>query len=150
MAARLELTLKPDLFDAEGAAICRKANDYFGFHIESVRTVNILTIDVDLTPGQFKAIQEEIFANPVIQIASYKPLDIDFDWIVWVGYRPGVRDNPGSTAVEAVEDLLRIRAKPHEGIYTSKRYCLKGRKLSFQDASRVARELLANDIIQQW
>lgn len=150
MPACLEITLKPDLFDAEGAAICRKANDYFGFRIESVRTVHALTIDVDLTAGQFKAIQEEIFANPVIQIASYKSLDIDFDWIVWVGYRPGVRDNPGSTAVEAVEDLLQIRVKPHEGIYTSKRYCLKGRRLSFQDASRVARELLANDIIQQW
>jgi phosphoribosylformylglycinamidine synthase II len=150
MPARLELTLKSDLFDAEGASICRKANDYFALNIESVRTVNILTIDVDLTQGQFRAVQEEIFANPVTQIASYKPLDMDFDWILWVGYRPGVRDNPGSTAVEAVEDLLGIRVKPHEGIYTSKRYCLKGGKLSLQDANRVARELLANDIIQQW
>ncbi|KPK14327.1 MAG: phosphoribosylformylglycinamidine synthase, partial [Nitrospira bacterium SG8_3] len=137
MPARLELTLKPDLFDAEGASICRKANDYFALNIESVRTVNILTIDVDLTQDQCRAIQEE-------------PLDMDFDWILWVGYRPGVRDNPGSTAVEAVEDLLGIRVKPHEGIYTSKRYCLKGGKLSLQDANRVARELLANDIIQQW
>ncbi|MGD8513232.1 MAG: AIR synthase related protein, partial [Deltaproteobacteria bacterium] len=150
MPACLEITLKSDLFDAEGAALCRKANDYFGFNIEFVRTVNILTIDVDLTPGQLGAIKEEIFANPVTQIASYKPLDIDFDWILWVGYRAGVRDNPGSTAVEAVEDLLRIRVKPHEGIYTSKRYCLKGGHLALEDARRVARELLANDIIQQW
>jgi len=150
MPACLEITLKSDLFDAEGAAICRKANDYFGCHIELVRTVNILTIDVDLTQGQFEAIKEEIFANPVTQIASYKPLDIDFDWILWVGYRAGVRDNPGSTAVEAVEDLLRVRVKPHEGIYTSKRYCLKGGNLALEDARRVARELLANDIIQQW
>lgn len=150
MSARLEITLRPDLFDAEGAAVCRKANDYFGFNIKSVRTVSILTVDVKLTARQLEAIQGEIFTNPVTQISSYKPLDIDFDWVLWVGYRPGVRDNPGSTAVEAVEDLLRLRVKPHEGIYTSKRYCLKGGNLSLRDADRLCRELLANDLVQQW
>ena len=66
------------------------------------------------------------------------------------GLSPCVRDNPGSTAVEAVEDLLGIRVKPHEGIYTSKRYCAKGGNLSFEDADRLCRQLLANDLIQQW
>ncbi len=150
MPARLEITLKPDLFDAEGAAVCRKANDYFGLDVDSVRTVNILTIDVNLTEDQLGAIQKEIFTNPVTQISSYKPLEIDFDWILWVGYRPGVRDNPGSTAVEAVQDFFQIRVEPNQGIYTSKRYCLRGGNLSFEGADQVARELLANDTIQQW
>ena len=150
MPARLEITLNPDLFDAEGAAICRKANDYFGLDLESVRTVSILTIDIDLSADQLERIRTEIFTNPVTQISSYKPLSIDFDSVLWVGYRPGVRDNPGSTAAEAVEDLLRIRLKPHEAIYTSKRYCLKGGNLSLDDADRIARELLANDIIQEY
>ena len=149
MPARLEITLNPNLFDAEGAAICRKANDYFGFDLESVRTVSILTIDIDLTADQLEVIRTEIFTNPVTQISSYKPLTVDFDSVLWVGYRPGVRDNPGSTAAEAVEDLLRIGLKPHEAIYTSKRYCLKGGNLTVDDADRIARELLANDIIQQ-
>lgn len=150
MPTRLEITLKPDLFDAEGAAICRKANDYFGFNINSIRTVNILTIDVDLTKNQLEAIENEIFANPVTQLSSYEPLDIDFDWILWVGYRPGVRDNPASTAAEAIEDLLGIRINANDGVYTSKRYCLRGGNLALKDADRIARELLANDIIQQW
>jgi phosphoribosylformylglycinamidine synthase II len=150
MPARLEITLKPGLFDAEGDAICRKANDYFGLDLESVRTVSILTIDIDLTSDQLEVIRTEILTNPVTQISSYRPLAIDFDSVLWVGYRPGVRDNPGSTAEEAVEDLLRIRLKPHEAIYTSKRYCVKGKNLIFEDADRIARELLANDIIQQW
>ncbi len=150
MPARLEITLKPQLLDPEGAGVCSKANDYFRFHIESIRTVSILTIDIALTDEQLAYIQHEAFTNPVTQVSSYRPLDIDFDWVIWVGYRPGVRDNPGSTAVEAVEDLLRIRVKAHEGIYTSKRYCLKSGELAFDDADRIARELLANDIIQQW
>ena len=65
MPARLEITLKPDLFDAEGAAVCRKANDYFGLGLVSVRTVSVLTIDAELDPDQFERIRTDIFTNPV-------------------------------------------------------------------------------------
>ena len=150
MVHSLEIALQPDLFDAEGAAVCRKANDYFGFAVTSVRTVNIVTIDIDLTPDQLEAIRKEIFTNPVSQISSYTPLGLEFDWLLWVGYRPGVRDNPGSTAVEAVQDFLGIPINSGEGIYTSKRYCLKADDLSPADAERIARELLANSTIQRW
>jgi len=150
MAHQLEIALKPELFDAEGAAISRKANDYFGFAVTAVRTVNILTIDVDLDAQQREAIRREIFTNPVSQISAYTPLDLDFDWLLWVGYRPGVRDNPGSTAVEAVQDFLGISIGEGEGIYTSKRYCLKADSLSDTEAEQIARELLANGTIQQW
>ena len=150
MPYRLEIALKPELFDAEGASVRRKANDYFGFSVRSVRTINILTIDIDLRKDQLEAIQQEIFANPVSRISSYSPLDIEFDWTLWIGYRPGVRDNPGSTAVEAVQDFFGLHIKSHEGIYTSKRYALKGDKLSLKEAEQIARELLANDTIQQW
>lgn len=150
MVHSLEIALKPELFDAEGAGISRKANDYFGFAVTSARTVNILTIDIDLTPDQLEAIRTEIFTNPVSQISDYAPLDIDFDWLLWVGYRPGVRDNPGSTAVEAVRDFLGISIPENAGIYTSKRYCLKAEDLSPSDAERIAKELLANATIQRW
>jgi hypothetical protein len=48
-----------------------------------------------------KRIRTEIVTNPVTQVSSLQPLDVDFDWIIWVGFRPGVRDNPGATALEA-------------------------------------------------
>ncbi|MBW2568662.1 MAG: phosphoribosylformylglycinamidine synthase [Deltaproteobacteria bacterium] len=150
MPYRLENTLKPDLLDAEGEGIRRKARHYFGIEINRVRTINVLTIDADLTDDQLNAIQTEIFTNPVTQISSYKPLSVDFDWIIWVGYRPGVKDNPGSTAVEAIEDTLGIKFKQNEAVYTSKRYCLKGKGLTAKDVNKVACELLANDIIQRW
>ncbi|MGD8716302.1 MAG: AIR synthase-related protein, partial [Desulfobacterales bacterium] len=71
-------------------------------------------------------------------------------WTIWVGYRPGVRDNAGSTAVEAIEDLLGIRFKAEEAVYTSKRYCIQGGGLHGDDLEKIAGELLANNIIQQW
>ena len=103
MPHRLEITLKPELFDAEGEGVRKKAADYFGIQTERVRTVHIVTIDADLSGNQLKKLQTEVFTNPVTQISSYEPLPVEFDRIVWIGYRPGVRDNPGSTAVEAVE-----------------------------------------------
>ena len=150
MPYRLEVTLKPDLFDAEGAGLRQKASSYFGIDLSAVRVVQILTIDAALSASQRATVQTEIFANPVTQTSSFDPLPIDFDWIIWVGYRPGVRDNPGSTAVEAIEDILGIKLAPGEGVYTSKRYCLRGANLQAEDVAQIAGELLANDLIQQW
>jgi len=150
MAYRLEIALKPDLFDAEGEGVRQKAGNYFGIDLEQVRTIYVITIDAKLSPAQLQTIQSEVFTNPVTQISSYDSLNIEFDWTIWVGYRPGVRDNPGSTAVEAIEDVLGFALGPAEAVYTSKRYCLKGGGVTMEDADKIAGELLANDIIQQW
>jgi len=150
MPNRLEITLKSDLFDAEGEGIRQKATHYFGIDISSVRTIHVITIDANLSNDQLKKIQTEVFTNPVTQISSFEPLPVEFDWTIWVGYRPGVKDNPGSTAVEAVEDILGVKFGPNEAIYTSKRFCLKGNGLTAEDTDKIAGELLANDIIQQW
>ena len=150
MPHRLEIALKPELFDAEGAGIHQKADHYFGISFDHVRTIQVITIDADLSPTQLETIQTELFTNPVTQISSFDPLPLDFDWTIWIGFRPGVRDNPGSTAEEAIEDLLDIQFKSGEAVYTSKRYCLVGKSLTKSDVEKIAAELLANDIIQQW
>ncbi len=150
MPSRIEITLKPELIDAEGQGLSRKARDYFGIRIDTIRTVHIITIDVELTADQIQKARTEIFTNPVTQNSSMSPLNIDFDWGIWVGFRPGVRDNAGATAVEAIEDLLGITFGPDQAVYTSKRYCLTGKDFSEADVQKIAKELLANDIIQQW
>ena len=149
MPHRLEITLKPDLFDAEGQGIRNKADSYFDIKIDHIRTVHVITMDAALSEGQLQTVRTEIFTNPVTQISSYDPLPIAFDWCIWVGYRPGVKDNPGSTAVEAIEDVLKIKLAPDEDVYTSRRYCLTGGHLTREKAELVAAELLSNDIIQQ-
>ncbi len=150
MAHRLEITLIDDLVDAEGESIRRKARDYFGLAIDRVRVVKIVTIDADLTPEQLETIQTGIFTNPVTQVSSYQPLSIPFDGCVWVGYRPGVKDNPGATAIEAIEDILGRPFQPEEAVYTSQRFCFTGAGLTPEAMDTIAGELLANDIIQQW
>jgi phosphoribosylformylglycinamidine synthase II len=150
MTARLEIALQDHLIDPEGEGIRKKAKAYFGIDAARIRTVKVLTIDAGLAADQLDRIQHEIFTNPVTELSSYRPMGLECDWIIWVGFRPGVRDNPGATAVEAIEDLLGMRFQAGEAVYTSKRFCLSGKDLGRRDIQRIAGELLANDIIQQW
>jgi phosphoribosylformylglycinamidine synthase len=92
----------------------------------------------------------EIFTNPVTQISSFRPLAEDFDWLIWVGFRPGVKDNAGSTAIEAIEAFLEMKFPADEAVYTSRQYLLKAPRLKKNAVEQIARELLANELIQQW
>jgi len=149
MAFRLEIRLKDELLDAEGAGIRRKATEYFGFSVDDIRVIRVLTLDAPLKPDQLTRIQTEIFTNPVTEISSWAPMAKDFDWLIWIGLRPGVRDTAGSTAREAVEDLLGIPFTSEDAIYTSKLYEIRG-ELNNGQVRQIAGDLLANAVIQQW
>ncbi len=150
MAKRLETALKDHLFDPEGAGLCSRVRDYFGWEIGEARVINIVTLDTQLSDSELEAVRTEIFTNPVTQVSKYGSLAADFDWAIWVGFRPGVRDTAGSVAVEALCDFLGRCPAPGESAYTSKLFLLKDAPLTRDQAEKIARELLANDIIQQW
>jgi len=148
-AVRLEIGLKKDLIDAEGTTIQRKAREYFGYNVTEIRVIRVLTIDAALTRDQLEEIRSGIFTNPVTEESSFGPIASGFDWLIWAGFRPGVRDTAGSTAKEAIEDLLGIEFGPEEAVYTSRLYHIRG-SLIEPEVRRIASELLANDLIQQW
>lgn len=150
MTERLEITLKAHLFDPEGASLCRKIRDYFGRHVEQIRVIHVLTLDTRLSNQELEAVRDGIFTNPVTQVSGFKPIVSDFDWAVWVGYRPGVRDTAGSVALEAISDYLGRALGPDEAAYTSKLYLIESSQLDRDQVEIIAKELLANDIIQQW
>lgn len=150
MAVRLEIGWRPELADAEGESLKRKAREYFGLNLAQVRVLRLLMLDVALTPAELEAVRTQVFTNPVTQISSFAPLARDFDWAIWVGLRPGVRDNAGAVALEAIAAFLNRPLDPKSAVYTSRLYVIKAPGLSRADASRIAAELLANDLIQQF
>jgi len=150
MPKRLEIALKDELFDPEGQSLKIRAREYLGLSIDRVRTISVLTIDAKLSPEQFELARTEIFTNPVTQVSAYNPLAKDFDYALWVGLRPGVRDTLGSTAQEAIEDFFQIKLEEDEAVYASKLYILNGAAMGRPEAEMLAKELLANEIIQQW
>jgi len=149
MLSRLEIRLKQELMDAEGESIRRKAKEYFALEVKDLRVIRVLTMETSLTGEQLEKVRTDLFTNPVTEVSSYRPLAGEFDWLIWVGFHPGVRDTAGSTAVEAIEDLLQLELSRGEAVYTSKLYEIRG-KLSREEVQMVANELLANGIIQQW
>ena len=152
MISSIEIALKKELKDAKGIALIKKANSYFGINIQDARCIDILTIESDLLDlQQLEKVKDEIFTNPVTQVSDLTPLDIKFDWCIWIGFRPGVKDNAGATAKEAIKDYLKINFKNNnDDIYTSKRYCLTGKDLNRKHVKKIASELLSNSIIQQF
>ena len=150
MAVRLEIGWRPELTDAEGEALRRKAREYFGLALDRVQVLRLLMLDLELTSGELEAIRTEVFTNPVTQISSYRPLAREFDWALWVGFRPGVRDNAGAMAREAIEAFLGRPLPSEAAVYTSKLYLLSHPDLNQDQAVRLARGLLANDLIQEF
>jgi phosphoribosylformylglycinamidine synthase II len=150
MTVRLEIGWRPELSDAEGEALRRKAQEYCGLALDRVQVLRLLMLDLELTPPELEAVRTEVFTNPVTQISSFAPLAREFDWALWVGFRPGVRDNAGATAREAIEAFVGRALPPEAAVYTSKLYLLFAPQLSRDQAARVAQELLANDLIQEF
>lgn len=162
MPKRLEIALKPGILDSEGERIRLKVKDYFGWDIPSdnpygvspVRAIHVITFDTHLSDREYEAIRQDIFTNPVTQISSFSPLSdpsiVPFQWIIWVGFRPGVRDTAGSVALEAIASYLRRPLHPDDAAYTSRIYEIRTGDLDRVQAEVIARELLANELIQQW
>jgi len=150
MICGIEIALKKELKDAQGISLKKKAESYFGILIQDARCIDIVTIESNFDEQQLEKIKDEILTNPVTQVSSLKPLDVKFDWCIWIGFRPGVKDNAGATAKEAIQDHLDRIFESDEDIYTSKRYCITAKGLSRKDVEKLASELLSNSIIQQF
>ena len=150
MAVRLEIGWRPELTDAEGEGVRRQAREYFGLEIERVRVLRVLMLDLDLPFEELEAVRTEIFTHPTTQISGFRPLAQSFDWAVWVGFKPGVRDNAGAVAREAIAAYLGRPLAESAAVYTSKIFLFSGDDLTGDRMAMVARELLANDMVQQF
>jgi len=148
MSHRIEVSLKPSLPDPAGRRMSARIASDLGFIVQNLRVADEFIIDRDLNPGDLEVIVEEVFQDPVIQDAAIdEPLKIPFDWLIEVGFRPGVTDNVGRTAREAVERALGVQFQSGEGLYTRKLYFIQG-EITKGQADTIAKDLLANDLIQ--
>jgi phosphoribosylformylglycinamidine synthase subunit PurSL len=64
MAVRLEIGWRPELTDAEGEALRRKAREYFGLSLDQVQVLRVLMLDMDLTGGELEAIRPRSSPTP--------------------------------------------------------------------------------------
>ncbi|MCD6522974.1 MAG: phosphoribosylformylglycinamidine synthase [Candidatus Diapherotrites archaeon] len=148
MVRRIEVKFKPEFRDARAEYVKRKVKEYLGIDVD-VERIDVYTIDINLNDEQFNRIKEGLFYDPVTQIASFEPIEGVFDYLLEIGFLPGVKDTEGETAADAIADLLGIRIKEGEGVYTSTQYRLSG-DIKKEDVEDIAKNLLANELIEHW
>lgn len=149
MPNRIEVAIQPGRKDPAGEAVRARLREDLGIAAAAARVIDVYTVDAALTPGELDRVRVELFTDPITQVSAVnRHLAEGFDFLVEVGFRPGVTDNAGRSAAEGVADVLGRALAPGEAVYTAKQYVFQG--ISRNDAERAAREMLANELIEQW
>ncbi len=150
MARRIEAALKSGVRDSRGERIKREIEHVFQLPVVAVRTIDVYIVDGELTEQELAAAASGPFCDPVIQdVAIDRPLATGFDFVVEVGFRPGVTDNVGRTAREAIEYLTGRQLAAGEGVYASTQYLISG-SVNAAEVERIATGLLCNTLIQRF
>ncbi|HNT57387.1 MAG TPA: phosphoribosylformylglycinamidine synthase subunit PurL [Syntrophales bacterium] len=150
MVHRIEVGFREGVRDALGEKTGKKITENLGIQVQRVRTVEVYTIEGDLSPADLEKAARGPLSDPVIQdFAVDRPLSSDFDWLIEVGFRPGVTDNVGRTAGEALGLLFGTPGGRSLQVFTSRQYLFNG-DMTKDDAEKIASGLLANDLIQHY
>ncbi len=149
MAHRIEISLKRSNSDALGNSVAAEIKQYLLLEAQKVRTVDVYILDADLSSEELEELAGAL-VDPVIQEWTVdKPIARAFDWIVEVGFRPGVTDNVGRTATETARLVLGERFPEKGKVYTSRQYLITGELVRYE-VEKIASELLGNPLINRF
>ena len=148
MGTRIEAAIRPDLPDPRGNRFRKRIRDDYGIRVDAIRILDVYHVDKDLDEENLERCRRELFTDPVTQHSSLGPLPGKaFDWIIEIGFLPGVTDNVGHTSREAVEDLLGISFQPGESVYSAEQILLVGALT--EDQVRKIASIRHNPLIQR-
>ncbi len=149
---KIEVAFLSSAKDPAGEGALKALREDLGLKAaESVRTIDAYSVaNSGLQKKDAELVAGRLFCDPVVQTFSVgKPLAQGCDWVVEVGFKRGVTDSVGLTALVGIEDVLGKKLPLHAEVRTSKIYCIKG-KLSKEEVERACKELLANGLIQNF
>ncbi len=148
MYYRVEVYPLPHCDDPRGLSLIGKAKDVLGYELQDVRTTDVFSVFADVTAEDAEKFAGSV-ANQVIQgyVVGEKK-DHKFDWVIVVGFLPGVTDNVGRSARAAMSDVIGRKLDHEEKIYSSAEYFISAPELTEEQANKIASELLYNELIQ--
>ena len=148
MVHRIEIGSKPGVKDARGDGAAAGIRTFLGLPVEAIRTRAVYKILAELTANEVETVREE-FADPVIEDSAVGRLDAPpFDWLLTIGFGPGVTDNVGRTAKTAIEDIVGRKLDDHDAVFTETQYFLVAPELTLADVRHIGKDLLANVLIE--
>ncbi len=148
MPHRIEIALKRGNHDALGARTATRIKEDLGLNVEKVKTIDVYTIDASLADEDVAKLAEAL-CDPIIQDWSIqKPVAKGFDWLVEVGFRPGVTDNVGRTATETANLVLGDKLPAGGLVYTARQFMING-ELVRSEIETISTKLLCNPLINR-
>ena len=152
MNYRIEVAPRREWHDARGEKTKKQISDFLNIQVDNVRTRDVYTVCADITAAEAARIAEYL-TNPVLQVSrvggnALTATDNGCRFLVVVGYKPGVTDNVGRTAREAIADIIGRKLNKDEDVYSSVEYLLYGAGITAEAVDTLARKLLANELIQ--
>lgn len=149
MLRRIEAGLREGVVDTQGIKTANKIREALGFDVKEVRQVKVFTVD-GLTEEQLATVvREAALHDPVLQDAALSPVSSQADWVLEVGFRPGVTDNEGRTARETIAIVLELEDRESVSVYVADQYHIYG-DFSEDAIASIGRDVLANELIQRF
>jgi phosphoribosylformylglycinamidine synthase subunit PurSL len=149
MVTRIEVAYRTGIRDVAGEKLKARLKSDLGQDID-VHVVDVYTVDADIPPTVIETLKTDAFIDPVLQKGYVgERVEFDADWVIEVGFKPGVTDNVGRTAREVIEAITNRSFTEDEGVYTSRIYFLKG-ILSHDDVVGISEGILANTLINRY
>lgn len=141
--------MRPGQRDSAGDSLRAQLREDLHIEVAQVQVVEVYTIDAALTPDELERVRTELLTDVIIQESALgRSLARDYDFVIEVGFRPGVTDNVGRSAAEGIQDTLGRALAPGEAVYKSTLYAVRGATRAQCD--HMAKDLLANALIQQY
>ncbi|MDD5668785.1 MAG: phosphoribosylformylglycinamidine synthase subunit PurS, partial [Candidatus Omnitrophica bacterium] len=143
MKWHIEVSEKPDIFDAVGKGVEKDIRD-LGIHtVKEVRFIQVYILEGGLCEKDARFIAEELLVDPVSQEYRLNPKTGGLH-IVEIAYNPGVMDPVEASVVKGIRD---IGISQPLSVKTAKKYILQG-KISSRDLKFITEKLLYNKLIQ--
>ncbi|MEO6094939.1 MAG: AIR synthase-related protein [Fibrobacteria bacterium] len=163
MLTRIEVGQKSPATDSQARKILATLLEVFRFpagKVDRMATFSVYTVEMELEGSQKNRIARELLTDPITEAfavdahlpdpAAVPGKAIEpFDFLIEVGYKPGVTDNVGRSSREGIADLLGKPLTDADQVFTNRQFRLWG-SLTRADAETIATKLLANPLIETY
>ena len=151
---RIELAPLAVWRDARGEAVIAQAQSVCNIKLDRVVTRDVYTLVSDCSDAEAAKIAE-LLHNPVLQMwrtgeaksANFAPAP-ECDYLLCIGFKPGVTDNVSRTFRSAAADILGRKLREDEYVFSSTEYLISGKDLTEEQVKTIGSKLLANELIQ--
>ncbi|QNH62658.1 phosphoribosylformylglycinamidine synthase subunit PurL [Hymenobacter sediminicola] len=148
----IQLLLKPGQHDGEGQRVAEAAHRHLGLRTGRVQSTALYTVRYPLSDQQLRDFATHCLQDPVLHDVAFDEFrhDAHYQSYILVAKLPGVTDDEGISAQNALGDLLNEPLDTHTQHIFSKRLYFLEEALPESSLRQLAQELLGNKMINRF